>query len=99
MLTGCQLNESQTLSWEDVDLKAAELRLRDLKTGARMVSLSNAAVSVLSALPRKEDNPWVIAGKKPGAHLTDIQEPWRRIRFRAELDDVRIHDLRHSCAA
>ena len=64
-----------------------------------MVPLSNAVVSVLSALPRKEDNPWVIAGKKPGAHLTDIQEPWRRIRSPAELDDVRIHDLRHSCAA
>ena len=99
MLTGCRLNEIQTLRWEDIDLEAAELRLRDTKTGARMVPLSTAAVSVLSALPRKEDNPWVIAGKKPGAHLTDIQKPWRRIRSRAELDDVRIHDLRHSFAS
>ena len=47
-----------------------------------MVPLSNAAVGVLSALPREQDNPWVIAGKKPGAHLTDIQKPWRRIRSR-----------------
>ena len=99
MLTGCRLNEIQTLRWEDVDLKVAELRLRDTKTGARMVPLSNAAVSVLSALPREEDNPWVIPGKKPGAHLTDIQKPWRRIRSRAELEDVRIHDLRHSFAS
>ncbi|MDE0209170.1 MAG: site-specific integrase [Boseongicola sp.] len=99
MLTGCRLNEIQTLRWEDVDLEAAELRLRDTKTGARMVPLSNAAVGVLSALPREHDNPWVIAGKKPGAHLTDIQKPWRRIRSRAELDDVRIHDLRHSFAS
>ena len=99
MLTGCRLNEIQTLRWEDVDLEAAELRLRDTKTGARMVPLSNAAVSVLAALPRREDNPWVIAGKKLGAHLTDIQKPWRRIRSRAELEDVRIHDLRHSFAS
>ena len=99
MLTGCRLNEVQTLRWEDVDLEAAELRLRDTKTGARMVPLSNAAVSVLSALPRKKDNPWVIAGKKPGAHLTDVQTPWRRVRSRAELHDVRIHDLRHSFAS
>ena len=99
MLTGCRLNEIQTLRWEDVGLEAAELRLRDTKTGARMVPLSNAAVSVLSALPCKEDSPWVIAGKKPGAHLTDIQKPWRRIRSRAELEDVRIHDLRHSFAS
>ena len=99
MLTGCRLGEVQTLRWEDVNLDAAEIRLRDSKTGARMVPLSGAASSVLSALPRLEDNPWVIVGKKPGAHLTDLQHPWRRIRARAGLDDVRIHDLRHSFAS
>ena len=99
MLTGCRLNEIRTLRWEDVELETAELRLRDGKTGARMVPLSRAAVTVLSALPRPDDNPWVIIGKKPGAHLTDLQHPWRRIRARAGLEDVRIHDLRHSFAS
>ena len=51
MLTGCRLNEIQTLRWEDVDLAAGELRLLDSKTGARMVPLSRASVAVLSALP------------------------------------------------
>ncbi len=37
--------------------------------------------------------------RKPGNHLTDLQHPWRRIRTRAELKDVRIHDLRHSFAS
>ena len=54
---------------------------------------------MLSALPRDADNPWVIVGRKPSAHLTDLQHPWRRIRARAGLDDVRIHDLRHSFAS
>ena len=44
-------------------------------------------------------NPWVIAGLKSGSHLTDLQHPWRRIRARAGLDDVRIHDLRHRFAS
>ena len=48
MLTGCRLNEIQTLRWEDVNLEAAEIGLRDGKTGARMVPLSGAAASVLS---------------------------------------------------
>ena len=86
-------------SLEDVDLEAGELRLRDSKTGARMVPLSRAATGVLSALPHDPDNPWVIVGKKVGAHLTDLQHPWRRIRARAVLGDVRIHDLRHSFAS
>ena len=51
---------------------------------------------MLTTLPRDEDNPWVIRGKLPGSHITDLQRPWRRIRARAGLEDVRIHDLRHS---
>ena len=51
----------------------------------------NAAVNV--SMP-----PWVIAGHLPGSHLTDLQRPWRRIRKQADLEEVRIHDLRHSFA-
>ena len=54
---------------------------------------------MLAALPREEDNPWVIRGRVPGTHLTDLQRPWRRIRARTGLEDVRIHDLRHSYAS
>ena len=99
MLTGCRLSEIQKLRWEHVDLDAGELRLPDTKTGGRAVPLAPSAVRLLQSLPRDDDNPWVIAGKKPGSHLTDLQHPWRRIRARAELDDVRIHDLRHSFAS
>ena len=99
MLTGCRLSEIQTLRWEHVDLEAGEPRLPDTKTGGRAVPLAPSAVRLLESLPREDDNPWVIAGKKSGSHLTDLQHPWRRIRARAELDDVRIHDLRHTFAS
>ena len=61
--------------------------------------LAPSAARLLAALPRDPDNPWVVAGRKPGSHLTDLQYPWRCIRSRAGLDDVRIHDLRHSFAS
>ena len=99
MLTGCRLSEIQKLRWDYVDLIAGELRLPDTKTGGRAVPLAPSAVRLLASLPRDEDNPWVIAGKSPDSHLTDLQHPWRRIRARAELPDVRIHDLRHSFAS
>ena len=99
MFTGCRLSEIQKLRWEHVDLDAGELRLPDTKTGAKLVHLGDPAIAVLRALNRAEDNPWVIAGRKPGSHLTDLQHPWRRIRARAGLDDVRVHDLRHSFAS
>ncbi len=99
MLTGCRLSEIQKLRWEHVDLDAGELNLPDTKTGRRAVPLAPSAVRLLESLPREDDNPWVIAGRKTGSHLTDLQHPWRRIRERAELPNVRIHDLRHSFAS
>ena len=97
LLTGCRASEVRTLKWRY--RREGKLFLPDTKTGGRAVPLAPSAVRLLTSLPRDEDNPWVIAGRKPGWHLTDLQHPWRRIRGRAGLDDVRIHDLRHSFAS
>ena len=99
MLTGCRLSEIMTLRWEDVSLQAGELRLRDSKTGAKRVHLGGPAVAVLRGMERKEGNPWVIAGRRPGTRIASLHFPWARIRKRAGLDDVRLHDLRHSFAS
>ena len=99
MLTGCRSTEITTLRWEDVHLDAHELRLRDSKTGPRVIPLSPSAMRVLEGLPRAAGNPWVIAGRKPGTHLAQLGYYWYRVRERAGLDDVRIHDLRHSFAS
>ena len=99
MLTGCRRNEIVTLRWQHVDLKDGELRLPESKTGARMVPLSPAAARVLTDLPRINGNPWVIPGFKPNRHLSDLNHYWDRVRERANLQDVRIHDIRHSFAS
>ena len=99
MLTGCRRNEILTLRWEDVDLEHDELRLRDAKTGARAVPLSPTARQVLAALPRQPNNPWVISGRGPGARLSNLNAPWEVVRKKAGLEDVRMHDLRHSYAS
>jgi integrase len=75
------------------------LRLPDSKTGAKPIYLNDPAVDLLRNAPRMQNNPFVIPGKRPGARLINLQKPWRRIRARAELKDVRIHDLRHSFAS
>ncbi len=99
MLTGCRKSEILTLLWENVSLDESEFWLHDTKTGARVVSLSPPALKLLADLPRMQGNPWVFPGKKPGAHISDIDTPWQIIRSRAGLDDVRLHDLRHSYAS
>ena len=76
MLTGCRCSEIMTLRWEDVHLEVSEIRLRDSKTGPRVVPLSPAAARVLAGLPHAADNLWVIAGRKPGTRLSHIAYHW-----------------------
>ena len=99
LLPGCRRNEILTLRWDDVDHTARELRLRDGKTGWRSVPLTPAVEAVLAGIPRTKDNPWLIAGRKPGTRLTNLDAIWMRLRRRAGLDDVRLHDCRHSYAS
>lgn len=99
MLTGCRLGEIMTLKWDYVDLRAREFRLPDSKTGAKVVHFGEIVVDVLKNIERIEGNPWVITGRQEGARLTDLQHPWRRIRVRAGMPELRIHDLRHSYAS
>lgn len=97
LLTGCRLSEIRDLEW--VNVKEDHIDLPDSKTGRRIVPLGPEAQAVLAAIPREDGNPWVIAGRLPSTHLTDLQRPWRRIRKRANLENVRIHDIRHSFAS
>jgi len=99
LLTGCRLNEILTLRWNEVDWDKNFLMLPDSKTGKKTVYLSPQAIEVLKAAPIEQDNPYVIIGKKNQSHLINLQKPWRRIRKKAGLDNVRIHDLRHTFAS
>ena len=99
LLTGCRRNEILTLRWDDIDRTAGELRLRDTKAGPRRAPLTPAVDRVLAGIPRIEGNPWVISGEKAGSRLERIDVLWYRLRARAGLADVRLHDCRHSFAS
>lgn len=99
MFTGCRLSEILTLKWKYVDFQRNCFHLPDSKTGAKVVYLPAAAISLLKEIPRLEDNPFVLVGSGEAGHLVNLRKPWHRIREKAGLDDVRLHDLRHSFAS
>jgi len=99
ILTGCRVGEIVKLSWGEVDFERRCLRLADSKTGKKTVYLNTAALQVLSDLDRDPDNPHIIQGNVAGNHLIGLTRIWFRIRRRAGLEEVRLHDLRHTYAS
>lgn len=99
ILTGARRNEIQTLRWEWIDLENARIRLPDSKTGAKTIYLNDEAVHLLKTLPRIDGNPHVICGRLKGAHLAEPYKLWIRARKEAALEEVRLHDLRHTFAS
>ena len=97
LLTGCRQGEVRTLRWQDY--REGHLFLRDSKTGPRTVWLSSASRSVLDRLPRTSS--WVFPSLKNDGPLSaeTLHRCWRALRTAAGLDDVRLHDLRHSYAS
>jgi integrase len=98
VLTGARRGEILNLRWSEVNFERGCLELSDSKTGEKEVFLPPSALQVLHDLPRVGGNPHVIVGARIGAHLVNIKDPWAIIRSTAGLDDVRLHDLRHSFA-
>ena len=97
--TGARRNEILTLRWDHVSEEYESLMLPDSKTGRKAIHLNAPALALLRTIPRLEGNPYVICGEKAGQHLVNLEQPWRRIRKAAKLDEVRLHDLRHSFAS
>ena len=99
MLTGCRSDEILNLRWDDVDRTSRLLRLRDSKTGPRMVPLTRPVLKVLDGIEREDSVPWVLRGARPGSRLACLSHHWRRIKKETGLRGVRVHDLRHSYAS
>jgi integrase len=99
ILTGCRLSEILTLRWEWIDFERGCLILPDSKMGAKTVPLGAPALRALAELSRQLGSPYVLPADRGNGHFVGIQKPWQRVRAAAGLDDVRIHDLRHSFAS
>lgn len=99
-LTGARRGEIEQLKWSEVDSDFGCLRLEDSKTGQRIVPIGRVALEVIEAVPKAKVSPYVFpSATDPAKPFGQLQKTWRIVRKAAGLDDVRIHDLRHSFAS
>ncbi len=97
LLTGCRSSEIVTLRWKEY--RDGHLHLGDSKTGARMVWLSSPARRILDQQSRT--SPWVFPSAWTGrsVNVTSVDFFWRNLRSEVGLQDVRVHDPRHTYAS
>jgi integrase len=99
LLTGGRRNEITQARWEYVNWERRTLLVPLSKSGKpRAIALNGPALALLRAVPRS-DNPYIFPSPVNGKPSASLFFPWDRIRKRAGLADVRLHDLRHSYAS
>ena len=106
LFTGCRKSEITNLRWDEV--REDRLDLADSKTGPRPVWLGEEAKEVLNRRRARVDSAQRLAQptdrfvfphqSKRGKCLWWLEDFWRPFRRSIELEDVRLHDLRHSFA-
>lgn len=99
LLTGWREQEALTLRWDAIDTDRGIATLEVTKTGKSHRPVGAPALELLDSLPRFEDSPYVFPGAKKGAPLREIKRTWAAVRAAADLEDVRLHDLRHTVAS
>ena len=98
-LTGARRNEIESLKWSEVDFERGIIRLEDSKTGAKVIPLTPAAAVILDGTARMAGSPYVFPALSGGGYFQGLGKIWRAVRKQAGLEDVRLHDLRHTFAS
>lgn len=100
LLTGARKSEILKSRWENLDLERGILTVPLSKSGkVRYIHLSAEVIAIFRSLATRESSPWVFPGRKLEKPLSDIYQFWNRIRQKFGLQNVRVHDLRHSFAS
>ena len=98
--TGARLMEAQTMKWQHVDLENRVWTVPASNTKSkrvRSIPLNDMAVEILER--NRSDNEFVFVCHRTGTAYVNIHKSWNRIRNRAGLPHLRLHDLRHNYAS
>ena len=100
LLTGARRNEVTHAKWEYINWQSNTLWVPLSKSGKeRFISLNKQAIALLRSVQRTPGNAYIFPSPITGEPSPSLHYPWIRIRDRAGLKDMRVHDLRHSFAS
>jgi integrase len=96
--TGVRLNEALQAKWSQVDQKNRVWRIPAANSKSkrtRAVPLNDSALDVLNQLTTRDRYENLFVNFQTQLPYTTISKVWGRLRKKADLNFLRIHDLRH----
>ncbi len=103
--TGARLSEALRLDWSNVDLRARRVVFMNTKNGEhRGVPLNDDAFLAMAKLPHREGNVFLTPAGRPyfdssGLGGSPIKRAFKTACRRADIGNLRVHDLRHTFAS
>ena len=97
LFTGRRTGEILTLKWDYIDFENSKMNLPDTKTGAKSFFFSPTVKQILLNLPNKEG--FVFKSVLKDKRVTTVRHIWKKICKLAKIENVRVHDLRHTYAS
>jgi integrase len=104
MLTGARVGEVRQARFEQFNLELGIWSKPASTTKQRKIHRVPISEDVAAIVRKRhlvvpQGNPWLFPGDVPGQPVKEIRRFWRRMQRTAEIEDVRIHDLRHTFAS
>ena len=100
--TGARLNEALAAAWEHIDRQSRVWRIPASTSKSkriRSVPLNDSAIDVLDQLGTEGQSPYLFVSAKTDERLGNVHKVWDRLRKKADLPKLRLHDLRHQYAS
>ncbi len=103
LLTGARRGEVEEMEWEHLDLEEGVWTKPSTHTKQKKlhrVPLNTPARDLLSKIKaHRPSERYVFPGRLSGKPLRDLHRAWKAICKEAKIEDLRMHDLRHSYAS
>ncbi|KEA63904.1 Integrase [Marinobacterium lacunae] len=102
LCTGARLNEALNATWDQIDRTNKVWRIPASNSKSkriRSVPLNPSAMEVLGRLGTDGNHQYLFVSSTTGDRVTTIHKVWHRIRKKAGLPKLRLHDLRHQYAS
>jgi integrase len=100
--TGARLNEALSATWSQIDKATRVWRIPATVSKSRkirVVPLNDSALEVLAALDTEGQFEGLFVNRQTGKPYTTVMKVWSRLRIKAGLPELRVHDLRHNFAS